>query len=365
MAQEKNQDYYVYVGTYTHGDSEGIYVYRLDSETGALEYSSKVIGVENPSFLDIHPSGRYLYSVNEVGEFEGQASGAVTAFYIHQATGEISYLNQRATGGGAPCHVSVDATGKYLLVANYGGGSVAALPIGKDGRLGKASDFVQHSGSSVNPGRQSAPHAHAIMIAPDNRFAFVPDLGLDKVLIYQLDLEAGKLIPNAQPSAQVHPGAGPRHLDFHPSGKYAYVINELDSTFTAFRYDADTGTLTEIQTLSTLPEDFEGTSHCADVHVHPSGKFVYGSNRGHDSIVICAIDADTGTLNYIDCESTQGKTPRNFGLTPAGTFLLAANQQTDTIVTFAVDADTGELTATGDVVEVPTPVCLKMLPCSS
>ena len=365
MAQENNQDYYVYIGTYTHGDSEGIYVYRLDSETGALEYSSKITGVENPSFLDIHPSGRYLYSVNEIGEFEGKASGAVTAFYIHQNTGEISFLNQRATGGGAPCHVSVDATGKYLLVANYGGGSVAAFPIGKDGRLGEASDFVQHTGSSVNPRRQSEPHAHSIMIDPENRFAFAPDLGLDKILIYKLNLEDGSFTANAQPWARVHPGAGPRHLDFHPNGKYAYVINELDSTFTAFRYDANIGTLTEIQTISTLPEDFDGTSHCADVHVHPSGKFLYGSNRGHDSIVICAIDAETGMLSYIGCESTQGQAPRNFGLNPEGTFLLAANQSTNTIVTFAVDADTGELTATGNVAEVPNPVCLKMLACSA
>ena len=246
-----------------------------------------------------------------------------------------------------------------------GGGSVAVFPIGKDGRLGEASDFVQHTGSSVNPRRQSEPHAHSIMIDPENRFAFAPDLGLDKILIYKLNLEDGSLTANAQPWARVHPGAGPRHLDFHPNGKYAYVINELDSTFTAFRYDANTGTLTEIQTISTLPEDFDGTSHCADVHVHPSGKFLYGSNRGHDSIVICAIDEETGMLSYIGCESTQGQAPRNFGLNPEGTFLLAANQSTNTIVTFAVDADTGELTATGNVAEVPNPVCLKMLACSA
>lgn len=361
MAQENNKDYYVYVGTYTHGDSEGIYVYRLDGETGALEYSSKVTGVVNPSFLDIHPSGRYLFSVNEIGEFEGKASGAVTAFYIHESTGEISFLNQQATGGGVPCHVSIDATGKYLLVANYGGGSVAALPIGTDGRLAEASDFVQHQGSSVNPRRQSEPHAHAIMIDRSNSYAFAPDLGLDKILIYQLDLEKGKLTPNTQPWARVHPGAGPRHLDFHPNGKYAYVINELDSTFTAFRYDENKGVLTEIQTISTLPDDFEGNSHCADVHVHPSGKFLYGSNRGHDSIAICAIDDETGMLSSIGWESTQGQTPRNFCLNPDGTLLLAANQQTSNIVTFAINTDTGELSATGNVAEVPNPVCLKML----
>ena len=363
MARANSEDYFVYVGTYTHGDSEGIYVYRLDGETGALTYSSKITGVENPSFVEVHPSGRYLFAVNELNEFEGAASGAVTAFYIHRETGELSYLNQRPTGGGAPCHLSVDATGKFLLVANYGGGSVAAFPIGSDGRLGEASDFVQHEGASVNPQRQMEPHAHAIMIDPGNRYAFAPDLGLDKVLIYALDAEKGSLTPNSQPWARVQPGAGPRHFDFHPKGPFAYVINEIDSTFTAFRYDANAGTLVEFQTISTLPDDFDGTSHCADIHVHPSGKFLYGSNRGHDSIAICGIDSETGMLSPLGYESTQGKTPRNFGLNPEGTFLFAANQQTDTVVTFAVDSETGTLAATGDVAEVPTPVCLKFLRC--
>ena len=365
MAQQTSQDYFVYVGTYTHSDSEGIYVYRLDGATGALEYSSKASGVEHPSFVEIHPNGKYLYAVNELNEYDGKASGSVTAFYIHQDTGELSFLNKRATGGGAPCHLSVDATGKFLLVANYGGGSVVAFPIGSDGRLGEASDFVQHQGSSINPQRQMEPHAHAIRIDPGNRYAFSPDLGLDKILIYRLDAENGKLTPNVQPWVRVHPGAGPRHFDFHPNGKFAYVINELDSTFTAFAYDGAAGTLTEFQTLSTLPEDFDGTSHCADVHVHPNGKFLYGSNRGHDSIAICAIDEETGRLTSIGYELTQGKTPRNFGLNPEGTFLFAANQQTDTIVTFAVNTETGALNATGHVTEVPMPVCVKLLACRS
>ena len=249
-------------------------------------------------------------------------------------------------------------------MANYGGGSVTAFLIGADGRLSEASDFVQHQGSSVNPQRQMEPHAHAIMIDPGNRYAFSPDLGLDKVLIYQLDAKNGTLTPNTQPWVRVQPGAGPRHFDFHPNKQYAYVINEIDSTFTAFRYDASAGTLTEFQTIPTLPDDFDGTSHCADIHVHPSGKFLYGSNRGHDSIAICAIDEETGMLSSIGHESTQGQAPRNFGLNPEGTFLFAANQQTDTVVTFAIDAETGELNATGDVAEVPTPVCLKMLACS-
>ncbi len=337
----------------------------MEISSGALEFASVAKGVENPSFLDIHPQRRYLYAVNEVGEFAGESSGAVSAFSIDENTGELTFLNQQPSGGAAPCHLSIDQTGQFVLVANYGGGSVASLPIQDDGKLGEATDFIQHQGSSVNPRRQKEPHAHSITIDLANRYAFAPDLGLDKILIYKLDLTHGKLIPNDEPWAQVKAGTGPRHFDFHPSRRYAYVINELDSTLIAFTYDETHGTLEEIETVSTLPEDFSGTSHCADLHVHPSGKFVYGSNRGHDSIVIFAIDEGTGKLTYVGHESTQGKTPRNFGIDPTGTFLLAANQSTDNIVTFRIDQQTGELMSTGHVAEVPTPVCLKMLPISS
>jgi 6-phosphogluconolactonase len=350
----------VYVGTYTGGASEGIYHFRLDLGTGALAAAGSVVPVDHPSYLALHPSRPFLYSVNELGDFRGRKCGGVSAFAIDEGSGELSLLNQQASGGPGPCYVSVDATGRSVLVANYGGGSVAFLPLGEDGRLGEATDFIQHTGSSVNPNRQQAPHAHSIIPGPENRCAFAADLGLDKVMIYQLDLAAGKLRPNDPPWAQVHPGAGPRHVTFHPNGHYAYLINEIDSTLTAFAYDASRAALTELQTASTLPEGFEGRNSCADVHVHPSGKFLYGSNRGHDSIVIYALDAATGRPSYVGHEPTQGKTPRGFTIDPTGAFLLAANQNTDAIVTFRIDAATGQLAATGHVAQVPTPVCLKI-----
>ncbi len=359
--KQNNEDTLVYVGTYTHGESEGIYVYRIDLFSGAMELVSKATGVDNPSFLAIHPQQRYLYAVNEIGEFAGKPSGAVSAFSIEEKTGELTYLNQQPSHGTGPCYLSVDKTGQFVLVANYGGGSVSVLPIQDDGQLGEATDFVQHQGKSVNPQRQEGPHAHSVILGPTNRYAFVADLGLDKIMVYQLDLTKGKLIPNDEPFCQVKAGAGPRHFAFHPNGRYAYLINELDNTFVAFTYDEINGTLKEVQTVPTLLGDFEDTSYCADVHVSPSGKFVYGSNRGHDSIVIFAIDEDTGKLTYVGHELTQGKTPRGFAIDPTGTFLLAANQSTDTIVTFRIEQQTGKLTPTGCVAKVPAPVCLKVV----
>ncbi len=359
MNEQNNAEIRVYIGTYTHGDSEGIYVYRLNLSSGELEFESKATGVESPSFLALHPEHSHLYSVNAVREVDGKPSGSVSAFRIDPKTGELTFLNRQLSGGPGPCHVSVDLTGRYVLVANYAGGSVAMLPIQADGSLGEATDFVQHTGSSVNPDRQQEPHAHSINIDPGNRYAYAPDLGTDKIMIYELDLTHGKLKPNSAPWAQVHAGAGPRHFDFHPNGRWGYAINELDSTMTAFDYDSSSGALTEIGSLSTLPHDFNDTSHCADVHVSPSGKFVYGSNRGHDSIVIFAVDERTGRLTLVGHESTQGETPRNFGIDPTGTLLLAANQGTSTVVTFRIDSETGELNPTGHVAEVPTPVCLK------
>ena len=261
--------------------------------------------------------------------------------------------------GPGPCHVSVDATGRYVLVANYGGGSVAILPVRDDGSLGEASDFVQHEGSSVNPNRQGEPHAHSIMVSPNNTHAFAPDLGMDKIAIYQIDHGSGKLAAGAQPFMDVDPGEGPRHFDFHPNGPYAYVINELGNTIVSYDYDAEAGTLAATGSVSTLPENFDGTSHTADIHVHPNGKFLYGSNRGHDSLVICAIDGATGQLEVIGCEPTGGKNPRNFAIDPTGTYLLAANQDTNDIHTFRINSDTGSLEKTGAVASVPKPVCLK------
>ena len=354
----------VYVGTYTRGGSEGVYVYRMDASTGGLEYVSKATGLDNPSFLAIDPRRRHLYAVSQVVESQGPPSGSVSAFSIDPATGELTFLNRQPSVGAGPCHLTVDGTGRCVLVANYRGGSVAVLPIEDDGRLGEATDFVQHEGSSVDAGRQEGPHPHSVNLDSASRYAYVPDLGLDKVLVYKLDAGKGKLTAGDEPWVQVKTGAGPRHFAFHPGGRFAYVINELDSTFTAFACDNVKGTLREVQTVSTLPVAFEGESHCADVHVSPSGEFLYGSNRGHDSIVVFAIDGDTGTLTYVGHEPTQGMTPRNFAIDPTGAFLLAANQDSDSIVTFRVDRRTGKLEPTGHVAQVSMPVCLKLVPVS-
>ena len=353
----------IYVGTYNRQGSEGIYVYRMDPSSGALELSSKVGGVDNPSFLAIDPQQRYLYAVNEVARSADGSSGAVSAFSIHQQTGELSYLNRQPSHGAGPCHLTVDRTSSFVLVANYASGSLSVLPILRDGGLGEATDAVQHEGSSVDPDRQDGPHAHSITLDPGNRYAFAPDLGIDRVMVYELDLAQGKLRPHDE--VQTRAGAGPRHFSFHPTGKYAYLINELDSTLTAFAYDGGSGTLTEITTVSALPEGFEGTSHCADVHVSPSGRFVYGSNRGDDSIVVFEIDERSGRLTYVGHEPTQGETPRNFAVDPTGAFLLAANQNSDTIVVFRIHEQTGKLIPTGDSVEVSEPACLKVVSLST
>ncbi len=367
MSAQSSVPTFVYIGTYTRGTStmqgraEGIYVGQLDPTTGALTLVHTTPGVVNPSYLAIDPRHRYLYAVNEVLELDGQPSGGVSAFAIDPATGALTFLNRQLSHGTDPCHLTVDQTGQYVLVANYTSGSVAVLPIGSEGQLHDACDVHQHVGSSVHPQRQQGPHAHSINLDPSNRFALVCDLGLDQVLIYRFDPSRGTLTPHEPPSVSAAPGAGPRHLDVHPSRRFVYVINEIGSTLTAYAYDETRGTLSEIQSLSTLPPGFTGTNHTADVHVHPSGAFVYGSNRGHDSIVIFAVDARTGRLTYVGHESTRGQTPRNFGIDPTGTFLLAANQRTDTIVTFRIDQETGKLSPTGHVANVPTPVCLKFL----
>jgi 6-phosphogluconolactonase len=333
----------------------------LDGSSGALKFAGTTPGVDNPSFLTTDPKQRTLYAANEVAEFGGKPGGAVSAFSIAPGSGALTLLNQQPSHGTSPCHVSVDKTGQFVFVANYGSGSVSVFPIQDNGKLGEATDFVQHEASDVEPERRKAPHAHSIIPDPANRYAFAPDLGLDRIMMYRLDLAQGKLRPNEEPWVQVKAGAGPRHFVFHSSCKYAYVINELDNTVIAFTYDETQGVLRENQTISTLPEAFTGTSYCADVHISPSGRFLYGSNRGHDSIVIFAIAGDTGKLTVVGHERTQGKNPRNFAIDPTGTFLLAANQDTDTIVTFRMDRQTGELVSTRHVTEVPTPVCVKIM----
>lgn len=353
-------DVLLYVGTYTDRKvkSEGIYIYRMNAETGKLTLASTAKGVASPSFLVIDPSNKHLYAANEVGQFMGQKGGGVTSFSLDRKTGALVKLNEQ-TSPGVPCYVSVDQSGRYLFAANYGGGNVVMYPIKPDGSLQPQCSMIQHAGTGGDPKRQDAPHAHCIVPGPDGQFVYSADLGIDKVLIYQIDAKANKMVPHGE--AAVKPGAGPRHLAFHPNQKFAYVINELDSTVTPLNYDKVKGALSAQQAISTLPADFKGASYCADIHIHPNGRFLYGSNRGHDSIVIFSIDQATGKLTMVGHELTGGKWPRNFGIDPAGRFLLAANERTDNVVTFRIDSNTGKLTPTGDNTAIPAPVCLKFL----
>jgi len=350
----------LYVGTYTAtGKSDGIYLYGMDPATGALNRINSFKSV-NPSFLITDRKRMRLYAVNEVGEYAGKPGGGVSAFEIDRSTLNLRLLNEQATNGADPCHLTMDRRAKTLLVANYTGGSLTALPLRSDGTLGMATEVKQHEGSSIKE-QQKGPHAHCIILDTAERYALAADLGIDKVMIYRFDPMTAKLTPGKQPSAGLQQGAGPRHLTLHPNGKYLYVINELDSTMTAFQYNGTNGTVTHIETVSTLPSDFSGVSYCADVHVSPSGKFLYGSNRGHNSIVVFEIDQRSGKLKALEHVSTEGNWPRNFVIDPSGQFLLVANQRSDNVVTFAIDPRTGRLKPTGNVAEIPVPVCLKFL----
>jgi 6-phosphogluconolactonase len=360
---------FVYVGTYTeppNGRAEGIYVYRMDPSSGALTHVRTVTDVANPSFLAFDPAQRFLYAVNETGTFAGQHGGGVSAFALDAVAGELTFLNARPSHGTAPCHLCVDPTGRYVLSANYGSGQFVVHPVGPDGRLEGVTDVVRHEGSGPNAQRQEGPHAHMITFDPSGRYVLTVDLGIDRTLVYRLDTGTGKLVPHEvtqggvtrQSAAASAPGAGPRHIAFHPDGRYAYVINELGCTVDVFAWDADAGTFAPLQTISTLPAGFTPPGTTAEIAVHPSGRFLYGSNRGHDSIAIFAIDAAAGRLTALGHTPTRGKDPRNFAIDPTGAFLLAANQNSDTVVTFRIDQSTGTLTATGDTAAIPTPVCL-------
>ena len=350
----------LYVGTYTNtaAKSEGIYSYLMDPDTGMLSRAGSFKS-DNPSFLTIDSSRRFLYAVNEIGDFLGKPSGGVSAYAIDKL-GNLRLLNEQATQGADPCYLTIDEKKRTLLVANYSGGNVSVLPVRSDGTLRMVSEVQQHEGSGPRE-QQKGPHAHCIILDRSQRHALSADLGIDKVLIYDFDRATGKLTPGKQPFAELQPGAGPRHLTFHPSGKYLYVINELDSSMAAFKYDEQDGTLTHIETVSTLPSDFSGASYCADVHVSTSGKFLYGSNRGHNSIVVFEIDSGSGKLKLVEHVSTQGDWPRNFTLDPSGKFLLVANQRSDNVVSFSIDAQTGRLKPTGHIESIPAPVCLKFL----
>jgi 6-phosphogluconolactonase len=358
-----NKPFLVYVGTYTNKTaSKGIYAYLFDPVIGKLTALGVAAESEDPSFLAAHSNGKYLYAVNEIDHFGGQKSGAVSSFAIDSKNGKLTLLNQASTQGAGPCYVSLDKTGKFVLVANYDGGSIAVSPIREDGRLAPTSAFVQHSGSSVDKERQEGPHAHWIGTSPDNRFALAADLGLDEILIYRFNSAKGTLAPDTPPFAKLSPGAGPRHLAFHPNGKFAYVLTEMGSSVTAFAYKASKGSLSPLQTVSTLSilrKDYSGVKEAAEIAVHPSGKFLYASNRaGIDTISTFSIDPVKGTLKLKGEYPTMGKTPRNFAIDPTGKFLLAANQESNNIVIFRIDSTTGALSPTGEIAEVPAPVCI-------
>jgi len=358
---QASADLIMYIGTYTRAPSKGIYAYRFQAATGQvtpLGPAGLAVETENPSFLAVHPNQRFLYAVNELSRYEGRAAGSVSAFSIDRGSGKLTLLNRVSSRGDSPCHLSIDASGKWLFVANYGGGSIAAFPLHDDGTLGEASAFVQHAGASVNPERQKGPHAHAAVVSPDNRFVLTADLGLDRILTYPLNAAAGGLTTADPRPTTIAPGSGPRHLAFRPDGKFVYVLNEMLSSVGAFRYDADRGTLAELQTLSTLPEGFSGENSGAEIEAHPSSKFVYTSNRGHDSIAVFRSDPVKGTLTPVGRVPTQGKTPRGFAIDPSGRFLVAANQNSSTFVIFRIDQATGALAPAGAAVEAPSPVSI-------
>jgi 6-phosphogluconolactonase len=352
----------VYIGTYTHGKglaaSQGIHHGWLDLDTGKLRVEGVTPAIE-PSFLAVD-SSRHLYAANEGDVFVGKKSGAVTAFSIDGKSDELRQINQRTSEGSGPCHVALDNNGKFLLVANYGSGSVAVLPIQKDGRLDQPSAVVEHKGSSVNPQRQEGPHAHSIGVDPQNRFVLEADLGLDKLFVYRFDSDLGTL--SELPPAKLDPGSGPRHFVFGRNGGYVYVVNELASTITTLSFNRETGELKSLASVSTLPKGFSGSNTTAEIDIHPSGRFLYGSNRGHDSIVIFSINSDTGMLTYVGHQPSGGKTPRSFGIEPTGKYLLVANQDSNNIVVMRIDSKTGKLTPTGNQAQIGMPVCVKMIP---
>jgi 6-phosphogluconolactonase len=360
----KDGGFLFYVGTYTQegSKSKGIYAYRFDSSTGQATPLGLAAETTNPSFVALAPNGKYLYAVNEIQNYQGPNSGGVSAFSVDRATGKLTFLNEVPSRGADPCYIIVDKAGRYVLVANYTGGSVAVFPILDSGKIGEASTFIQHTGHGTDPKRQEGPHAHSIDLSPDNRFAFVDDLGLDELLAYKYDTAKGSLVPNDPPFVKLDPGAGPRHFVLHPSGKFAYVVAEMQSSVTALSIDLKAGSLQRLQTLSALPKDFKGENDDAEVQIHPSGKFLYTSNRGHNSIAIFAIDPAKGTLTPVDYVSTQGEIPRSFEIDPTGRFLLAQNQKSDSIVIFRIDQKTGRLTPTGQKLDVGSPVCLKFVP---
>ena len=377
MTQTPAGEFFVYVGTYTTRESKGIYLARFDAASGNLEMLGLAAELPNPTYLAIHPNGRFLYAASRILEPGGMSEACVNAFAINRQTGRLTFLNRQSSGGVSPCYVSLDSAGRCALVANYVSGTVAVLPIQSDGRVGEPNDVIQHHGSGANPKRQETPHAHSITPSPDDRFALAADLGADRIMIYRLDAAKARITPNDPPSVAAKPGAGPRHLAFHPSQPLVYVVNELAGTVTVFHRDASRGALREAQTLSTLPPNFSGANLGADVHAAPSGRFLYASNRGHDSIAIYRIAEAAGTLTLIGHQPTLGKSPRTFTLDPSGNWLFVANagplegaplppEQLDpsdeNVAVFQVDTATGRMSPAGRALPVSVPTCVKLLP---
>ncbi len=354
----------VYVGTYTRGrnGSKGIYRLSLNLQTGELTSKGLAAEAANPSFLALHPEKPLLYAVAETATTGGRKGGAVSAFRIEADSGRLTPINQASSRGNGPCYVAVDQSGRCVLTANYGSGTIASLPLRADGGLKPAATSIQHKGSGPNTKRQKGPHAHSIKVTPDNRFALAADLGTDKLYLYRLDSEKGTITPHTPSFAALPPGSGPRHFDFHPNKRFLFVMNELASTVTTFSFEEKTGALDLLHTISTLPDDFKGSNTTADIHVHPSGRFVYGSNRGHDSIAVFRVDEKTGKLTLAGCRKSGGRTPRNFALDPTGRFLLAANQNSDNIVVFSINQENGSLTPAGYSISIPKPVCVRFRP---
>lgn len=361
-ASAAEKEFYVFFGTYNKTTSKGIYRSKLDVATGKLSPAELAVEAKEAAWLALHPTGKFLYAIDESSDPKKTPTTGLSAYAL--TDGKLTLLNTQTASGSGPCHVSIDSTGCTALVANYGGGSVASVAIGADGRLGAVGSFIQHTGSSVNASRQKGPHAHQIIVSPDNRFAFVPDLGLDRIMIYDLDAKAAKLTAHSPDSATIPPGSGPRHLVFHPTNKYAYVITEMLCTVNVLTYDAAKGSFASLQVISTLPpgETVQKGTSTAEIQVHPNGKFLYGSNRGHDTIVVYTIDPATGKLTYVENVSTRGKTPRHFALDPTGTWLLAENQDSASVAVYKIDQKTGRLTATEQLLEVPNAVSAVFVP---
>lgn len=350
----------VFISSFAGAGEGGIQAFKLDPDTGSLTPTHRTTGVENPFFLALSPDRRFLYSIH-AAKFGGTDNEQIAAFQVLNRSGELKPLNRQSSRGTASCYLDVDATGKSLVVANYSSGSVASLPIAKDGSLGEAATFEQHVGSSVNPARQTAPHAHSIVVSPDNRFAYSADLGLDQILCYKLDAVHAQLKPNHQSFVRTPPGAGPRHLTFSPNGKHLYAINEMGNSVTLFDYDGKTGVLIERQTLSTLPKNFTGESYCADLKITPDGRFLFGTNRGHDSIASYRI-AEDGRLTLLGIDRSLGKGPQNLAITPGGRYLLCANMPGNNVAVFRIDAQSGALISVGPPIELKGPSCIKIVP---